>query len=92
MKKPDLEIEWYGSLDFATIIYIKTLHIDFIYQGELEILRITREGEIKWRFSGRDIFVTQSGEDSFRIKDRHIEVKVLKGTQYVIDENGQEIK
>ena len=35
---------------------------DFIIHGELEIFRITKLGDIKWSFSGKDIWVNIEGK------------------------------
>lgn len=88
---PNLEIEWFGRFDNATNFSINPFKKDFIIHGELEIFRINRKGEIKWRFGGKDIFVTENGEDNFQIKEDWIEIIDWEGYSYKIDENGEEI-
>lgn len=92
LKLPKLDIEWFGRFDYATNFSINNFKDDFIIHGELEILRINRKGEVKWRFGARDIFVSQSGENNFNINKDKVEVQDWEGYKYVIDENGNEIK
>ncbi|MFK7907789.1 MAG: hypothetical protein AB8B69_21830 [Chitinophagales bacterium] len=89
---PKLEIEWFGRLDCATNFSINPFKGDFIIHGELEILRVNRKGEIKWRFGSKDIFVMENEEDNFQIKNDWIEAKDWEGYKYKINENGNEIK
>ncbi|WP_378172598.1 hypothetical protein [Aquimarina sp. SS2-1] len=92
LKLPNLEIEWFGTFDYATNLSINQFQDDFIIHGELEILRINRKGQIKWRFGARDIFITETGENNFQINNGIIEVQDWEGYKYIIDQNGKEIK
>jgi len=87
---PKLDIEWFGRVDFATNFSINPFKGDFIIHGELEIIRLSRSGEIKWRFGARDIFVTEEGDNNFQINNNWIEVVDWQGYKYRIDENGKE--
>ena len=89
---PTLEIKWYGKFDFATNFSINPYKNDFIIHGELEIIRISRRGEIKWKFGARDIFVTERAKENFKINGDIIEVEDWEGYTYKIDESGNEIK
>ena len=89
---PELEIEWFRRIDYATNFSINQFRDDFIIHGELGIICINRNGDIKWRFGGRDIFVSENGEANFQIIDNQIKVKDWGGFEYKIDENGKELK
>ena len=56
---PDLKVKWFKQVDDATNFGLYPFKEDFIIHGELGIFRITKAGKMKWRFGGRDIFVSQ---------------------------------
>ncbi|GAA4848908.1 hypothetical protein [Algivirga pacifica] len=85
---PNLKLIWYGQYDPATNISLLPFMDDFIIHGELEIIRINRDGEIQWKFDAPDIFITESGTENFRIHEKTIEVEDWQNTAYTIDENG----
>lgn len=89
---PKLDIEWFKQFDHVTNFSINPFKNDFVIHGELEIFRINRKGEIKWRFGARDIFVSEKGENSFQITEDLIEVTDWGGYKYKLDKNGKEVK
>lgn len=56
---------------------------DFILYGELDVFRIGRDLSVRWRFSGKDIFV------SFEMKDDRICLYDLEGGYYEISYDGK---
>lgn len=60
----------------------------YIIHGELDIIMIDKNGNIKWSFSGRDIFVLPSGEESFTINGDKGYVIDWDGYRYDFDTNG----
>lgn len=58
---PDLTLKWKGQVDYVTNFSVQKLEDDLLVHGELEIIRITKLGEIKWRFGGHDIWVNNDG-------------------------------
>lgn len=58
---PDLTLKWTGQVDYVTNFSVQKLEDDLLVHGELEITRITKLGEIKWRFGGHDIWVNNNG-------------------------------
>ncbi|WP_051568664.1 hypothetical protein [Crocinitomix catalasitica] len=88
---PNLDLNWNKRIDPATCFGIYTYKGDFIVHGELQITRIDMNGLQKWTFGARDIFVTQDGTDSFKIKEDKIYLRDWAGFDYVLDENGKEI-
>lgn len=60
----------------------------YILYGEIEITMLDMELNPKWSFSGRDIFVSRSEEESFVICDDGIELYDWQGNFYKIDFGG----
>lgn len=86
---PELTLNWKKELDLATCFGIFSFKDDFIIHGELAITRVASNGEIKWSFSAKDIFVKQDGTESLRLTNDRIEVIDWEGDKYVLDEQGQ---
>lgn len=55
---PILDLEWHTEADWGTCfgIYYSQEHSLLISHGEIEIARLSLDGEIQWRASGKDIF------------------------------------
>jgi hypothetical protein len=88
-KLPELTLNWKKRFDTATCFAIHPFKKDFIIHGELEIKRIDIEGNVKWDFSARDIFVTQDGTEAMRLFEDRIELTDWEGDKYVLDEYGK---
>ena len=89
---PQLKLNWKKRLDPATCFAIYHFKGDFIIHGELQITRIDKDGNEKWSFSARDIFVTPDGKESISLMDDKIKLRDWEGYEYLLNENGQEIK
>jgi hypothetical protein len=89
---PILNLNWCKELDMATCFGIYEFENDFIIHGEVEISRLTETGDIKWQFSGRDIFVTLDGKKEFEIIGDTIKLIDFENYEYILDANGKEIK
>lgn len=63
---------------------------DYILYGELEIYRISSDLNMKWEFSGRDIFVRQQVDNpAFEMKENKICLYDFYDNYYEIDYNGK---
>lgn len=82
---PNLKLQWQKTADYITCFEIFKCENDYIIRGEVDIIRITDNGDILWKFSGKDIFVTQSGVNDFFIKDDFVFVKDWEENEYKID-------
>ncbi len=91
-KLPNLTLNWKKEFDLATCFSIYSFKSDFIIHGELQISRVDKNGIKKWEFGARDIFVTSDGKESFGLKEDKIYLRDWQGYEYVINENGQEVK
>lgn len=89
---PKLELKWKKRFDLATCFAIYSFKEDFIIHGELQVTRIDIDGHEKWNFGARDIFVTPDGQDSFRLINDKIKLRDWEGYEYLLNEDGQEIR
>jgi hypothetical protein len=87
---PSLTLNWKKELDQATCLSIYSFKDDFIIHGELEIKRIDKNGQVKWNFSAKDIFVTPDGTESIKLTDDKIELTDWDGDKYILNEHGQQ--
>jgi hypothetical protein len=92
LSMPDLRLKWRKRLDPATCFGIYPFAGDFIIHGELQITRIDKEGNEKWSFGARDIFVTPNGKKSFELLSDKIRLTDWEGYEYLLNEHGQEIR
>jgi hypothetical protein len=88
---PNLTLNWKKEFDQATCFSIYPYKDDFIIHGELEIKRIDKSGQIKRKFSAKDIFVTQDGTESIKLTGDKIELTDWDGDKYILDEHGRVI-
>ena len=88
---PHLELKWRKKLDSATCFEIYSFEGDLIVHGEISISRVTPEGEIKWEFSARDIFVNLNGHKEFEIIGGQIKLVDFENYEYILDANGEVI-
>lgn len=89
---PSLELIWQKDFDAFSNFHLHKLEDDFIIHGELEIFRINKEGEILWRFGGRDIWVSIDGKVECSIKDNKIILFDFESNEYVLDFEGKELE
>ncbi len=62
---------------------------DFILYGEMEIMRIAQDLNVKWTFSGKDIFVRYQGEEpAFEMCEDRIRLYDFLDNFYEVDYDG----
>lgn len=88
---PGLQLNWKKRFDPATCFAIYSFMDDYIIHGELQITRIDGDGDEKWTFGARDIFVTPDGRDSIELMTDKIRLKDWGGHEYLLNEDGKEI-
>jgi hypothetical protein len=86
---PELQLNWKKRFDPSTCFAIYSFQTDYIIHGELQITRIDREGNEKWKFLGRDIWVTKEGKESIHLKNNTIELMDWVGYAYELDADGK---
>ncbi len=89
---PSLKLIWKKEFDRITNFSLHKLENDYIIYGELEIFRITKHGEIIWRFGGRDIWVSVDGKNPFNIETDKIRLFDFDSNEYVLDFDGNVIE
>jgi outer membrane protein assembly factor BamB len=89
---PSLELRWQKEIDSFTNFSIYKIEDTFLIHGELQIFRITKEGEILWDFGGRDIWVNIEGKPEITIEKNLIRLFDFESNEYVIDFDGKEIE
>lgn len=89
---PLLDFKWRKECDTATCFEIYEYADDLIIHGECEISRITIKGDIRWQFSGSDIFVNLEGKDRLRIEEDLIIAYDFQGYEYMINGNGETVE
>ncbi|GEP52808.1 hypothetical protein FNO01nite_34800 [Flavobacterium noncentrifugens] len=88
---PELKIIWKTQADEITCFGIYKIDEEFIIHGEMQISKIDKNGNIVWKFGGRDIFVTIDGKDNFSITNNIICVRDFQNYIYKVDLDGNEI-
>jgi len=86
---PRLKLQWMSKADDATCFQIFKYKEDFIIHGELNITRLSSNGEIMWQNSGADIFITEKGEENFELKNEIITVKDWNNHLYKFNMDGK---
>ncbi|CAN5902018.1 hypothetical protein BH11BAC7_BH11BAC7_23660 [soil metagenome] len=89
IKIPTLELLWKTEVDSFTCLQIYKFQDDYIVHGELLVSRIDANGNIKWQFGGKDIFISIENQEEFRIEADHISLVDFGSTEYKIDFDGK---
>ncbi|QUH31156.1 hypothetical protein [Vallitalea guaymasensis] len=84
----DLSLNWVIQGDDITCFQMFKANDMYVIHGELGISAVTSDGEIRWCFRGRNIFVTPDGKDDFRIIDDKIHLTDWEGNKYILDLEG----
>lgn len=82
LQLPDLNLLWHVQVDPASCfgVYHVSAHDSYITHGELEITRVSYNGEILWSSSGKDIF-----SNGFTLHDEVVKVIDFNGETYQIE-------
>lgn len=86
---PNLDLKWKTKSDLATCFQIFKHKEEYIVHGELQITKLDKNGNIKWEFSGLDIFVTLDNQESFKIENDGILLTDFSNNKYKIDFEGK---
>jgi hypothetical protein len=86
-----MRLNWKIRPDMAEIFEFYELKEDFILRGELQIHRVDRNGNVKWSYGGRDIWVNPNGKKEVTIHEDEIELIDFESNRYFIDYNGKTI-
>lgn len=75
--------------DFWPVLFeFYPIEDDYLIRGELNIIRISKHGEVRWVFSGKDIWVNLEGKPEITIRNSSITLIDFNNETYEIDYNG----
>ena len=77
---------------FGTNLSIHRLSDGYLIHGEIEIIKLDNEFNTMWKFSGKDIFASVSGKNSFEIAKNSIKLYDFLDNYYELDFDGNTIK
>jgi hypothetical protein len=86
---PYLDLKWKTQADQATCFQIFKQQDDYIVHGELQVVKLDRDGNKKWVFGGADILVSIDNEEGFKIENDGILLTDFAKTKYKIDFDGK---
>jgi len=70
---PTLLLQWKTKADVTTCFEIFKYKSDYIVHGEMEISRLSADGDLIWQQSGADIFVSaKSNKNNFVVTNNYI--------------------
>ena len=84
-----VELDWIIRPDFNEIFGFLDLENDLLLRGESQIHRIDKNGNIKWSFSGRDIWVNLEGKNELDIDENKIRLFDFESNEYLLNFNGE---
>ncbi|KGO84616.1 hypothetical protein [Flavobacterium suncheonense] len=85
----EIEIDWILRPDIAELFEFYDLENDILLRGEHRIFRIDKNGNIKWEFGGRDIWVNLEGKREINIEGNEIRLFDFESNEYLINFNGE---
>ena len=82
LRFPDLELVWQVEVDTASCfgVYHLPQYESYISHGELDIARVSYDGEILWSSSGKDIFT-----NDFALYEDYIELVDFNNEKYHVE-------
>ncbi|SDE12637.1 hypothetical protein SAMN05216464_10447 [Mucilaginibacter pineti] len=86
LQTPDLSLLWKTKADDVTCFQIFKYQSDYIIHGEVEISRLSHNGDILWHQGGADIFT-----EEFKITDNYIYATDFGYRKYMFDFDGNNI-
>lgn len=75
---------------FGTTFGIYEIKDGYIIWGEIDIIRLNSSFEQLWVFGGKDIFVSQTGKQAFRIDGQKIILNDWEDNYYELDFEGKQ--
>lgn len=86
------QIEWGIKIfEFGTGVEMYSFNNGYLVNSEVDIMYFNKDGQLRWTFSGRDIFVRPIDKSSIEILNNHILLTDFSGYKYQLDIHGMEI-
>lgn len=92
IQTPTLEVNCSIEPNLNHIFEFYDLEGDILLRGEVQIHRIDLNGNIKWSYSGKDIWVDMDGKPEVTILESRIKLRDFNHDKYIIDFNGNTIQ
>jgi len=83
------DINWHTRPDHAEIYEFYDLQDDYLLRGEYAIHRIDKNGNVKWSYGGKDIWVNFDGKSEVIIESDKILLTDFDNNEYVINYEGK---
>jgi hypothetical protein len=84
-----LKVNWKIRPDVTEIFEFYELENDILLRGEHGIHRIDFDGNIKWTFTARDIWINTDGKKEVSIENNKIRLFDWESNEYLLDFNGK---
>lgn len=75
--------------DFDCGIGLYRIPDGYILYGEMEVIMIDYDLTVKWRYSGRDIFVSIDNSIAFEMREDGIHLQDFEGNKYTVSYEGK---
>lgn len=85
----EIEIDWILRPDIAELFEFYDLENDILLRGEHQIFRIDKNGNIKWEYGGRDIWVNLEGKSEVNIEENKIRLFDFESNEYLLNFDGE---
>lgn len=85
---PTLELRWVREIDEVACLQIFKTSESYLIHGEMAITRIEFTGDVIWKFSGEDIFVSKNESSIIKLTARGIEITDWNGKEYLLGYDG----
>ena len=85
----EIEIDWILRPDIAELFEFYDLENDILLRGEHRIFRIDKNGNIKWEYGGRDIWVNLEGKSEVNIEENKIRLFDFESNEYLLNFEGE---
>lgn len=87
-----LSFNWKLEPDMAEVFEFYDFQGDYLLRGEVQIHRIDKNGNIKWSYGGKDIWVNMEGKSEVTIEENRIRLIDFNSDAYLIDFDGKTIQ
>ncbi|MEO8516653.1 MAG: hypothetical protein ABI426_07915 [Flavobacterium sp.] len=85
----EIEIDWILRPDISELFEFYDLEEDILLRGEHRIFRIEKNGNIKWEYGGRDIWVNLEGKKEVSIEENKIRLFDFESNEYLLNFDGE---
>lgn len=85
----EIEINWILRPDIAELFEFYDLENDILLRGEHRIFRIDKNGNVKWEYGGRDIWVNLEGKSEVNIEENKIRLFDFESNEYLLNFDGE---